>query len=77
MCVGDGASVGDGWGRELVGISDERRYPFASCSASPIFCKAMKVVSPASIEGQMVDGGVFKMEIRYVTVCYIKSRRVT
>ena len=36
----------------------------------------MKVVSPTSKEGQIVDGGVFKRETRYVAVCWRKSRRV-
>ena len=42
-----------------------------------MFYKAMKIVSPTSKEGQMVDGGFFKIEIRSVAVCYIKSSRVT
>ena len=48
----------------------------ASCRASPTFCKARKVGSPASKEGQMVDGGVFRMVIRSEAVCCRKSRRV-
>ena len=39
MGVGVGTSVGDCWGRELVVISDEGRYLFASWSASPFFAR--------------------------------------
>ena len=66
--VGDGGDVGTGIGisvgddlRELGGKSDYGRNLSTSCRASPFFCKARKVGSPASKEGQMVDGGVFRI----------------
>ena len=49
--VDDSEEVGEGidgyCGRIYVAISDGSRFLFASCRASPILCKEMKVVPPA------------------------------
>ena len=73
-----GGKGGDDCGEgDVAEVADSKSLSVVVPNASAIFCRAIKVGSPACNEGQMLEGGFFNKDTRSVTDCCKKSSRVT